>query len=430
MRHTFSLLIATMTLAASGAIAQVQDFKHYGNFKHMMHSGETKGQVLLSELPVAAGVWGVGALAGLKGEIIQIDGKLLVSLGTDPKGSVQPPKANDSAVLWASAKVTDWDSVKVPTDMTQAQFETFVTQQATSRKLDLTQPFIFRVTGNYAHLIWHVVTGERAPGDAPQKNGHGASAASGGHTGHGGHANSQSGMKLFRSPLAAGQLVGVYSGDKLEGVITHPGEKFHLHYIDNDLKVSGHVDQYTVKAGSVLLLPKLGQHTQSTPHSQHTQHTQQASSQSPGHTHQTPYAGFQSREIKALSSQQIDDLKAGKGMSLALPAELNGYPGPSHALELAEPLKLSVAQKNRLQDLFDSMSREAKAIGLEVIEAERKLDGLFKNKTVNPQNLKEATQASAEAQARLRESHLRYHLDTIAVLNPEQVATYNRLRGY
>jgi hypothetical protein len=182
-----------------------------------------------------------------------------------------------------------------------------------------------------------------------------------------------------------------------------------------------------VKAGSVLLLPKVGQHTQSTPHSQHTQH---ASTQSPGHTHQTPYAGFQSREIKALSSQQIDDLKAGKGMSLALPAELNGYPGPSHALELAEPLKLSVEQKKPLQDLFDSMSKEAKAIGLEVIEAERKLDGLFKNKTVNPQNLKEATHAAAEAQARLRESHLRYHLDTVAVLNAEQVVAYNRLRGY
>jgi alpha-acetolactate decarboxylase len=262
MRHTFSILIATMTLAASAAIAQVQDFKHYGNFKHMMQSGETKGQVFLSELPVAVGVWGVGALAGLKGEIIQIDGKLLVSLGTDSKGSVQPPKANDSAVLWASAKVTDWDSVKVPTDMTQAQFEAFVTQQAISRQIDLTQPFIFRVTGNYAHLVWHVVTGERPSGDAPQKNGHGASAASGGHAGHGGHTNDQAGMKLFRSPLSAGQLLGVYSGDQLEGLITHPGEKFHLHYIDNDLKVSGHVDQYTLKAGSVLLLPKVGQHAQ------------------------------------------------------------------------------------------------------------------------------------------------------------------------
>ena len=175
------------------------------------------------------------------------------------------------------------------------------------------------------------------------------------------------------------------------------------------------------------------QHMQQTQHMQHMQHmqqTQQAPAQQHGHAHQTPYAGFQSREIKALSSQQIDDLKAGKGMSLALPAELNGYPGPSHALELADQLKLSAEQKKRLQELFDAMSKEAKAIGLEVIKAERKLDGLFKNKTVTPQNLKEATQASAEAQARLRLSHLGYHLVTVEVLSPEQVTAYNRLRGY
>lgn len=159
-------------------------------------------------------------------------------------------------------------------------------------------------------------------------------------------------------------------------------------------------------------------------HSQHTQHTQQT------HSTHAPYAGFQTREIKALSPQQIEDLKAGKGMSLALPAELNGYPGPSHSLELAEKLKLSADQKKRLQALFDAMSKEAKAIGLEVIEAERTLDGLFKNKTVNRQNLVEATKASADAQARLRASHLRYHLDTIEVLSPDQVTTYNRLRGY
>ena len=48
---------------------------------------------------------------------------------------------------------------------------------------------------------------------------------------------------------------------------------------------------------------------------------------------QTPYTGMQARSIKALSDQQIADLGAGRGMGLALAAELNGYPGPSHVLE-------------------------------------------------------------------------------------------------
>jgi hypothetical protein len=44
------------------------------------------------------------------------------------------------------------------------------------------------------------------------------------------------------------------------------------------------------------------------------------------------------RPIKALSAEQIADLKAGQGLSLALAAELNGYPGPRHVLELGKQL--------------------------------------------------------------------------------------------
>lgn len=147
------------------------------------------------------------------------------------------------------------------------------------------------------------------------------------------------------------------------------------------------------------------------------------------HAH-APYAGMQGRAIKALSEQQLSDLRAGKGMSLALPAELNGYPGPSHALELAEPLKLTAEQKGRTQALFAQMQQEAKAAGEEVIAAEAALDALFKAKAVTPVALRTATQNAAVAQGRLRETHLRYHLAMVELLSPEQVAAYNRLRGY
>src|SRR5882724_3029275 len=72
-----------------------------------------------------------------------------------------------------------------------------------------------------------------------------------------------------------------------------------------------------------------------------------------------PYSGMQSRPIKALSDQQVADLKAGRGMGLALAAELNGYPGPSHLLELSDKLNLSTDQRAAIQRLFDSMKAEA-----------------------------------------------------------------------
>src|SRR3977135_712198 len=78
---------------------------------------------------------------------------------------------------------------------------------------------------------------------------------------------------------------------------------------------------------------------------------------------QTPYAGMQTRSIKALSDQQIADLRAGRGMGLALAAELNGYPGPSHVLELADKLDLSPDQRAGVARLFDSMKAEAVPLG-------------------------------------------------------------------
>ena len=42
----------------------------------------------------------------------------------------------------------------------------------------------------------------------------------------------------------------------------------------------------------------------------------------------SPYVGSEKRSLKALTDQQIADLRAGRGMGLALAAELNGYPGP------------------------------------------------------------------------------------------------------
>ena len=67
--------------------------------------------------------------------------------------------------------------------------------------------------------------------------------------------------------------------------------------------------------------------------------------------HQQPYTGLQQRAVKALSEQQITDLRAGRGMGLALAGELNGYPGPLHGLELAHQLHLTAQQSLSVQQL-------------------------------------------------------------------------------
>jgi hypothetical protein len=145
---------------------------------------------------------------------------------------------------------------------------------------------------------------------------------------------------------------------------------------------------------------------------------------------QTPYAGMEARPIKALSEQQVADLAAGRGMGLALAAELNGYPGPSHVLELADKLELSADQHGQVQTLFNAMKAEAIPLGSRLIEQEAELDRKFATHTMTPEDLKLLTAAIAVSQGELRETHLKYHLQTVSLLTPSQMHRYTELRGY
>jgi Spy/CpxP family protein refolding chaperone len=144
----------------------------------------------------------------------------------------------------------------------------------------------------------------------------------------------------------------------------------------------------------------------------------------------TPYAGQQSREIKALSSAEQADLLAGKGMGLAKAAELNGYPGPAHVLELAADLALTAEQRARTQAVWQAMDARAKTIGQQVVDAERELDALFASKQVTPERLAAQLDRIGTLQAQLRAVHLEAHLEQVRILTPEQTSRYAALRGY
>jgi hypothetical protein len=144
----------------------------------------------------------------------------------------------------------------------------------------------------------------------------------------------------------------------------------------------------------------------------------------------TPYAGLHTRDIKALSAQQISDLAAGRGMGFALAAELNGYPGPAHVLELAGPLALTETQRATVQRQFEAMQAEAIPLGKRMIAVEAELDRAFAERTITPERLTTLTAQIGEIGGMLRNIHLKYHLSTAAMLSGEQVRRYGELRGY
>jgi len=150
------------------------------------------------------------------------------------------------------------------------------------------------------------------------------------------------------------------------------------------------------------------------------------------HHHQgaSPYAGQQSRDIKALSDQEVRDLRQGAGMGFAKAAELNRYPGPMHALEHARELALTAAQEEQLARLLQRHKAEARRLGEQIVAIERELDALFANRGATPEAVDRIVAGWGAASAKLRAEHLKTHLETTALLSAEQVERYVHARGY
>jgi hypothetical protein len=144
----------------------------------------------------------------------------------------------------------------------------------------------------------------------------------------------------------------------------------------------------------------------------------------------TPYAGQETRTLKALSDQDIAALQNGEGMGMAKAAELNGYPGPKHVLEVASELGLTPEQVRAITAIRDRMSAGAKPLGAEILRRERDLDGSFASGTVVDDGLALQTEAIGALEGRLRAVHLAAHLATKALLTPAQIERYEHLRGY
>lgn len=144
----------------------------------------------------------------------------------------------------------------------------------------------------------------------------------------------------------------------------------------------------------------------------------------------SPYAGQESREIKALSPAEMQGYLSGSGMGLAKAAELHHYPGPKHVLELADQLHLTAQQRTKTHDLYLSMRQEAIRLGTLLVEEERRLDRLFATQTITAETLREATLVIARYHGQLRHVHLRAHLAQRRLLTAQQIQHYDALRGY
>lgn len=234
-----SLPFVATALATFALAAELPAVKDYGNFRRMQHRQDYAPKVALKDAVAGPGWYAVGALADLRGEITVIDGQVLLSLGKTMDGRVGQREAGDAhATLLAAAKVDGWREIPIPRAMKQAELHAFILEQAATIGLAADRPWPFRIRGSIVDYRWHVIAGPH-----PHFGGHGSAAPM---------------AQQFEATGArmAAEVVGFQSGVALEGIISHPGERFHEHVTDLERTLAGHLDAYGVAENAVLLLPR------------------------------------------------------------------------------------------------------------------------------------------------------------------------------
>jgi Spy/CpxP family protein refolding chaperone len=145
---------------------------------------------------------------------------------------------------------------------------------------------------------------------------------------------------------------------------------------------------------------------------------------------ESPYVGMETRQIKALSHEEIIKYLEGSGAGFALPAELNHYPGPRHVLDLIDELNLTEKQITATQKLYEKMNADAVELGEKLIRKERELDDFFAFKENDEGKLLRLLKQIESIRSELRFVHLHAHLKQTRILTPHQVMLYDQKRGY
>ena len=245
-----TVLIVTTVLISSimnsmGVLAQSHaqsaqypfDFMAYGMFSRMITQRNYLPVVALKDAVDGRATDAVGAVSGLRGEISVVERRLIVSYGADCAATC-PSVAEETATLLTTAAVRDWRPIPIDKDLDAKATETFIREQAKAVGLDENKPFPFRINGAITNFVMHV---NAAPN--PRFKGHGSF-------------DEMAITGLAKGPRLAGSVVGFYAPLPLQGVITHMGDFFHSHYVDEQRTATAHLDSFGVAAGSMLMLPK------------------------------------------------------------------------------------------------------------------------------------------------------------------------------
>jgi len=234
VRWTLVVAMLPLLLSCANPDPRIR-VERWGELKAVVMRGEDRGLVSLADIAGRPDSYGIGALAGLAGEIIVLDGRVWYAQGNEAGDIVTSDRSgvNLQAAFLVLAEVPVWHERVLPEAIAWDDLEAEIGRAVNEAGLDASTPIPVRIEGDFADLRLHVLNGS-----CPYRS-------------------QDDGTPPFRfAPAAASGLLFGFYFEGEPGILTHRGQRLHLHaLLSGDKPTAAHVDAASLKAGCLLGLP-------------------------------------------------------------------------------------------------------------------------------------------------------------------------------
>ena len=201
-----------------------------GAMRNVMLKGDLQDRLSLDTIANKTGLYGLGPLSHLQGELLINDGKNYISR-VITNGSLEVKKSYDaSAPFFVYSNVDKWEEIALPDTIATIQD---VEKYIGKRTSKISSPFEFKLKGTVAHAKIHVL-------NLPE----GAKVSS--------PAEAHENQVDYDIKNQKAEIIGFYSTEH-KGVFTHHDSNAHMHLITADELKMGHLDKLQIENMSLYL---------------------------------------------------------------------------------------------------------------------------------------------------------------------------------
>lgn len=235
MKKIHLLILPLITLFACKTTEEGWEVKNYGVLREIMQEQKIGANADLKDFENMPNLYALGALEGLSGEILILNGEPYNGLAN--QGRLVFDKSFDKkATLLVSSQVDEWEIITLKETFNNLkELQAVISAQGKAAGIDVLKPFPFMIKGNFQSIDWHVINAKEAEAQNHE-------------------AYKKAGLKGSEEGTDT-QILGFYSSQH-EGIFTHHGSYLHLHFLSADESTMGHVDELVQNGVFELFLPK------------------------------------------------------------------------------------------------------------------------------------------------------------------------------